>query len=207
MPKHGGMTPPDLLTEDPDGQGRPAYADEQYLRWLDMMRTWLEMSSSLYHAACSAGLESHYNVIRRKYALGDWFSVKVDALRAKPGELGNEAEVRSIRQILDRVKREEPLNRQEVDLLKHFNEKHRSAQPFFVTRVEAAPSDPKDVGKVLDILEGEVSNYEQLGSEAQKQILATNTPIQDQEQTGEASTVSTEPPATPTPSGEGSTSV
>jgi len=193
MPKKGKQTPPDAQVENTGKQGRPAYNDEQYLFWLESMRPWLENASSLHYAAQCAGIQQHYRVIAKKYAEKGWFSAKVDAYRSQPGEIGNEAEITLVRQINDKVKRKEIVTRQEIDILKHFNEKHRSAQPFFVTRAEVAQADPKDVGKVLDVLESEESDYEQLGSQAKKQILAANAPVQNQEQTGQDSQVSAQP--------------
>jgi len=198
---------PTLLTEEPKGQGRPAYTEEQYAIWLEEMRPHLELSNSLWRASQKAAIESHYTLLREKYALGDWFSAKVDAYRSIPGENGNEAEVRAVSKILDKIKREEPIDRVEADLLKHFNEKHRTAQPFFVTRTETAEAKREDVGKILDIIEGGGNEYDELGSEATKQMVEIDESIQDPKQSGNPGEIPTELHPTPTHGGEGEASV
>lgn len=136
-----------IQTGDP---GREAYSEEQYKEWLLDLRPYLELCNSLYRACIKSGLEKHYTTIRKKYAENDWFSVKVDAYRGSAGEDGNEAEVRMVRQVLAKIKQEEKLTREEIDILKHFNEKHRTAQPFFVTRNETAEADDSQMGKIIE---------------------------------------------------------
>jgi len=60
---------------------------------------------------------------------------------------------------------------------------------------------PGDVNDLLDTIEQ--SDYGQLGQEAEKQMVALNAPVQNQEQTGPTSDVQTElsPTAPPIPTG------
>lgn len=180
--------------------GRPPYDEDWYRARLEEMRPYLVLGCSLTRAMDRAGLfEGHETVIREKYRLGDWFSRKIDAYRSTPGENGNEAEVRLVGGILDKIRVNTPLTHDELDILKHFNEKHRTAQPFFVSRTETAESKPEDIGKILDKIE---SDYANVGREAKKQMVQTNPPVQDQKQAGGDSTVRSELPTVQAPSGE-----
>jgi hypothetical protein len=182
---------PGLLTQKQPGigRGRPEYSNEQFKIWLEELRPHLELSNSIYRACQKSGLEDHYDVILNKYKTGDWFSRKVDLYRGKPGENANEAIVRIITIILSKAKIEENLTREEVDILKHFTDKHRTAQPFFVTRIETKEVDDSKVGKILDNIEAQ-TDQDKLAEDAQKalndrqeasgQVVEANTPIQDQ---------------------------
>lgn len=131
-------------------RGRPKTTKEQFNRWLDEMRPYLVLGCSLNRAMERAGLISHEFTIREKYKDNDDFSRKIDQFRSTPGENVNEALVRLVNQILDKIKREELLTRQDTDILKHFSEKHRTAQPFFVSRSETAEAKDEDFGKVVE---------------------------------------------------------
>jgi hypothetical protein len=178
--------------------GRPSPSDEQFAIWLTEIKPWLELSNSLYAACGKSGLENHYAVILRKYNLNDWFSKKVDAYRASAGEDVSEVFVRLVKKIAERVKAQMVISREEIEILKHFSEKHRTAQPFFVTRFETAEAKDEDIGKILDVIEA--SNNEIVGREAKKQMVEAEQPVQNQEQTGANSPVSTELPAVEVPS-------
>jgi hypothetical protein len=158
--------------------GRPEYTDDQYKTWLEEMRPHLVLGCSLWRAIEKTGLITHTTTIYEKYRLKDWFSQKVDTYRMTPGENANEAIVRLVNAINDKVKRDESLTREDIDILKHFTDKHRTAQPFFVTRTETAQADDSKIGKILDDLER--TDYGELGQEATKQMVAVDTPIQDQ---------------------------
>lgn len=181
-----------VLTTKQDGPGRPEISEEQYKLWLEEMRPHLELACSLLRACIKAGLEDkYYSCILGKYKLNDWFAKKVDAYRAQLGENINEALARITNKALDRAKRDEVLTHDEVDVIKHMSEKHRTAQPFFVNRTEQVTPPEGQVGKVLDILEG--SDNEDVGRQAEKQVVATEPPIQNKEQTGANSDVPPEP--------------
>lgn len=172
------MTEPIKTQLPPSGTGRPVPTDEQFDIWLKELKPYLEKGNSLYYCCNVAGIPSHYDVILRKYKLNDWFSKKIDAYRMNVGEVINDTIVTEILRIADKKKQSLPLTDDEFDILKFGAEKLRTAQPFFVTRNETAAVDPKDVGKVLDTIEE--SDYGELGSEASKQMVAPNTPVQDQ---------------------------
>jgi len=190
-----------LKTEQKNKTGRPEYSDGQYQEWLKDLKPHLELACSLYRACIKAGLEYHYKAISRKYNLNDWFCQKVNAYRASFGEDINEALAKETERILEKAKRQDVLTREEIDILKHMSEKHRTAQPFFVTRFETAEAKDEDIGKILDTIEA--SDYENVGQQAKGQMVATNAPIQNQEQTGEDNNIQTESTPTQVPSPEG----
>jgi hypothetical protein len=157
--------------------GRPAFTDDDYYMWLEDMKPFLKQGNSLYYCACKAGQESHYGVILQKYKSGDWFSKKVDAYRAYPGELINDSLTRLIDGINEKIKKDMPLTEQETKILTFMAEKHRTSQPFFVSRTESAQADENKIGKVLDTIEA--SNYDTVRQKANEQMVAANEPVQD----------------------------
>lgn len=192
-----------VSVEKKDAPGRPKFTDDQYWTWFEDMRPWLQRGNSIYYACSKAGIDSHYDVILEKYKLGGIFSRKIDALRARPGELVNETLVHLLEDITDKVKTGKSITKEDFDVLKLMAEKHRTSQPFFVDRREEGESDPKQIGKILDVIE-EQTDYGKLGSEAKKQMVAINPPVQDQGQAGGASNVQAEPNAIAPPSGTSS---
>lgn len=174
---------PILVVKD-NQPGRPNISEEQYKIWLDEMAPFLKTGNTLNYCVDKAGLSKHKPNIYQKYRLDDWFSQKIDAYRAYPGELANKIVVNMIYKINEDMANDRPITKEQQDMLKFFAEKHRTAQPFFVTRTETAQADPKKIGKILDDLENSKSDYDELGREAQKQMVATNTPVQNKEQTG-----------------------
>jgi hypothetical protein len=194
--------PEPLKTEQTGAPGRPEYSDEQYQKWLEEMAAFLRAGNTIWYAMDKCALLQFKDSIYGKYRLKDWFSEKVDAYRASLGEMVNNTFFTLTKQITDKVKNEQTaagLTKEELDVLKFMAEKHRTSQPFFVTRTEMAASDPDKVGKILDNIE---TDYNYVGSEAKRQMVATNSPIQDQKQTGANSNVSTQLPTTQAPSGE-----
>lgn len=187
-----------------ENNGRPAYDDNQYRSWLEEMRSFLVKGCSLYYAIDKSGLKRHQSTIYEKYRLNDWFSQEVDTLRSKVGETVNEILARQVYRINDRQKTNETdLSKDDADLIKFMAEKHRTAQPFFANRNETAEA--PSVGKILDELERNTvkTDYNKLGPEIAKQSVATDPPVQSQEQTGPAGNVPAQPnPAeTPNPTG------
>lgn len=171
-------------------QGRPEYSEEQFQSWLEEMRPWLRAGQSLYYSMDKAGLQNHQATIYNKYALKDWFSIKVDALRGTVGELVNAVGFKIIEAAHTRIIETEgktTLSNEEVRIWQTMAEKHRTAQPFFVTRTESAEAKDEDLGKILDTIEA--TNYEQLGQKAGRQMVETDQPVQNQEQAGPDSDV------------------
>jgi hypothetical protein len=80
------------------------------------------------------------------------------------------------------MKQGRPVSEDDMKNVRFMAEKHRTAQPYFVTRTETAVSDPSKVGKILDTME--VTDYGNVGQEANKQMVAPNTPLQDKGQAG-----------------------
>lgn len=167
-----------LLNINMAENGRPPTTDEKFKQWLEEMRPFLVLGCSLWRGIERAGLETHAFTIYEKYRLGDWFSQKIDRWRSLPGENINETMVMLSNKVMDKVKQEQKLDKEELDLLKHMSEKHRTAQPFFVTRTETAVSDPSQVGKILNTLE-EKTDYDELGQQAEEQMVENDPPVQN----------------------------
>jgi len=135
--------------------GRPSYPEEQYKHWLNLMTPFLVAGNSLSYAISKCGLSQHRTTLYEKQRLNDWFSDTLHDLQRIPGELANETFYILIRQINKKVKAGEIISRNEISILKHFSEKHRSSQPFFINRQEVAQVEPNNVKETLDRLEQE----------------------------------------------------
>lgn len=197
-------TAPVITTPNDKGTGRPKIAEEQYSIWLTDMAPFLKQGASLNYAIEKTGLQSHLYSIYEKYRANDWFSKKIDTYRAYVGELVNMVGFKTIQNIHNRMVESDGkvgiLSSEELQVWKTMAEKHRTSQPFFVTRVETSEADDSKLGKIIDTLEQ--TDYDELANEAEKQVLAANPPVQNQEQSGAVSDVQAEPNAAPTPSGE-----
>jgi hypothetical protein len=165
----------------------PAFSDEQFQSWLEDMRVFLQQGATIWYACDKAGITPHYWSILKKYKSNDWFSQKIDTYRSYPGELVNNALVMLAQKAADRIKQDLPITKEELEVLKLMAEKHRTSQTFFVNRTETAVADPAKVGKILDTMEG--TDYDNLGREASKQMVANDAPVQDKGQTGADSNV------------------
>lgn len=172
------MSDEPVKTQKQPGQGRPEYTDEQYAAWLSEMRPYLEKGNSIYYACERAGIATHITVIYEKYRSNDWFSAKIDRYRSRPGEMINDTLATLCYQIQDNIKKGIAVTKDDLDLLKFMAEKHRTSQPFFVTRTETAVADESKVGKILDTMEA--SDYDELGQQAQEQMVANDAPVQNQ---------------------------
>lgn len=159
--------------------GRPEYTDEQYASWLEQMRPFLQQGNSLYYSLDKAGLITHQTTIYEKYRLNDWFSQKIDRYRQHTAEIANNIFATIVNKVNDKVVRGEIVSEDEMKNVRFFAEKHRTAQKFFVTRNENAEADESKVGKVLDDLEE--TDYDYVGQEAKKQMVANDPPVQDKE--------------------------
>lgn len=177
-----------VQTELKNDTGRPQITEEQYKKWLEDMSPFLKNGNSLWYAMEKADLLKHNFVIYEKYRSGDWFSQKVDAYRAYPAELNVRSIVNLINVISAKVLTEKPLTREEYDLMKFFAEKYRGSQSFFVSRTELEVADKDKLGKILDNLEDK-TDYDEVGRKAKEQMVATNTPVQDQKQAGKDSNI------------------
>lgn len=200
---------PILTTPNPAGTGQPIVSDEQFMNWLIDMAPYLKQGASVWYAMDKAGLLSHKTVIYKKYRHNDWFAEKVDIYRAYVGELINMVGFKTIQNIFNRMNETDGkvgiLSSEELQVWKTMAEKHRSAQPFFVTRVETSQADDSKLGKIIETLEK--TDYDDVAKQARKQVVAANPSIQNQGQVGETSDVSAKPDAAPAPSGEGQSQV
>lgn len=153
-------------------QGRPEYTDDQYRAWLEDMSPFLKIGNSLYYAIEKAMIMQHKTVIYEKYRLKDWFSEKIDAYQRYPGEIINSIFVRLVLSVDEKLKQGLSPCDEEWRNLRFFAEKHRSCQPFFVTRQEVAQVEPDEVGRILDDLENDndTSRYAKLGELAKLEL-------------------------------------
>ncbi|OGG24120.1 hypothetical protein A3A79_02905 [Candidatus Gottesmanbacteria bacterium RIFCSPLOWO2_01_FULL_43_11b] len=152
--------------------GRPEYPDEQYQIWLTEMAPFLKIGNSLYFAIEKALLIKHKSAIYEKYRLKDWFSEKIDAFQRYPGEVVNSIFYRLILSIDEKVKIGQPVTDEEWRNLRFFAEKHRSCQPFFVSRQEVAQVEPDDISQLLDDLEREndKTDYSHLAEQVKREL-------------------------------------
>lgn len=152
--------------------GRPEYTDDQYKSWLDDMAPFLKIGNTLYYAIEKAMLTQHKTVIYEKYRLKDWFSEKIDAYQRYPGEIINSIFVRLVLSVDERLKQGLPLEDEEWRNLRFFAEKHRSCQPFFVSRQEVAQIEPDKISLILDNLEKETikSSYGDVSEQAKIEL-------------------------------------
>lgn len=160
--------------------GRPSYSEEQYKVWLNLMTPFLVSGNSLSYAITKAGLTEHRTTLYEKSKLGDWFSDKIDDLQRIPGEITNETFSLLIRKINRKVKAGEDITRDDFQILKHFSEKHRTSQLFFVNRHEIVPPSPTDVSRVLDEIENknwlglQKTDYGELADYAKEELERMN---------------------------------
>lgn len=156
--------------------GRPSYSEEQYQQWLNTMTPFLVAGNSLSYAILKCGLSKHRTTLYEKQRLNDWFSDKISDLQKIPGELANETFYLLIRQINKKVKSGEMLSINEISVLKHFSEKHRSSQAFFINRQEISQLTPNSVKTTLDQLENEnqMTDYEQVAQKASEELQKYN---------------------------------
>lgn len=153
-------------------QGRPEYTDDQYKAWLDDMTPFLKIGNSLYYSIEKAILTQHKTTIYEKYRLNDWFSEKINAYQRYPGEIINSIFVRLVLSVDEKLKQGSSPTDEEWRNLRFFAEKHRSCQPFFVSRQEVAQVEPDKVGRILDSLESEQATaaYEDLSEHAKLEL-------------------------------------
>lgn len=159
-----------------DNNGRPALSETEYQNILDDMTPFLKLGHALNAAIDEAGVTQHRSAVYEKYKLNDWFSDKIDKYRATPGILANDILTKVLMEVSDKIKQGRPVTEDDMKNVRFMAEKHRTAQPYFVNRTETAEADPDKVGKILDTIE---SDYEQLGREASKQVVANDAPVQD----------------------------
>lgn len=206
------MNEPVQTQPNPAGTGRPVISDEQYAKWLDDMRPFLRQGSTLWYAMDKCNLLMYKDSIYEKYRRKDWFSERVDALRSIVGEMINNVGFRIVETIHNRIIESDGkvhiLSSEELQVWKTMAEKHRSAQAFFVTRTEEAKADDTKLGKIIETLDNG-TDYDDVAREAEKQMVASDAPVQDQGQAGANSDVQakldaaqahspeTQPPAQP----------
>jgi hypothetical protein len=167
------------------------WSEGDYQKCLDDMAPFLKLGHTLNSAIDDAGIVQHKTEVYTKYRLNDWFAQKVDNYRATPGILANDILTKVLMDVNDRIKQGRPVTEDDMKNVRFMAEKHRTAQPYFVTRTETAEADPSKVGKILDTIE---TDYGNLGLEASKQMVETNTPVQDKEQTGAVGDIPAELP-------------
>lgn len=159
-----------------DKDGRPELTEAQYTDFLEQMAPFLKLGHTLNSAINDAALIEHRTALYNKYRLNDWFMHKTDVYRATPGILANDILTKVLMEVNDAIKQGRPVSDENMRNVRFMAEKHRTAQPFFVTRTETAEADPDKVGKILDTME---SDYDKVGQKAKEQMVANDPPIQD----------------------------
>lgn len=139
-----------------DNTGRPAFDDAWYRKRLDEMEPILKLGNSIGYAAEKTGNGQHRTTLYEKYKLKDWFSDKVNALQAIPGEIANNIAIKLLNKINEKITNDLPITREDIEILKFVAEKHRSSQQFFVTRHEVAKVGSDELEETLDRLDREV---------------------------------------------------
>lgn len=145
-----GETKNGLLVDRNREPGRPTYTDEQYAIWLENMRPYLAKGSSLYYAIQQCALLQFQTTIYEKYRAKDWFSQKIDDIRSTVGDVINNFHITEALRIADKAKQGQQILKEEYDEMRFVAEKHRLAQPFFVSRQEQKEAKDDEMGKVLD---------------------------------------------------------
>ena len=176
------MREPIDTAPNPAGIGAPTITDAQFAKWLDEMSPFLVQGCSLYYAMDKTGLYKHGTAIYEKYRLGDWFAQKINILRATVGELTNLIGYQVLKHL--HTKNIETagayeMKPHEVAVWKTTAEKHRAAQPFYVSRVENVDVDDTKLGKIIETLDN--TNYDDMAREAQEQVVAIEPSVQGQE--------------------------
>ena len=160
--------------------GRPSYTDDQFEQWLEDLKPWLKAGNTISYAIDKGGLDMHRTTLYEKYRLNDWFSDKINRFRSFAGELVNEFFYKEVLRIYEKQKIGQVLTKEDYDLMKHFSEKHRTSQPFFIQRYEIAQVEPDKIGQILDSLEGSKSDYaklaDQMGNLIQSNNITSNSP-------------------------------
>lgn len=186
-------TPPVITAPNPAGQGAPVITELQYQLWLDEMAPFFKMGETLNEAIDDAGLERHRGSLYKKWRLKDWFFHKVSAMQSQVGKLANNILVKTMMLVNEKIKQQLPITKDELDVVKFIAEKHRTSAPHFVNRTETATAKP--IEELLDELEQGEDNIDDVASEAKKQMVEANTPVQNKEQAGSGGVVSPEPNA------------
>lgn len=173
--------------------------EEEFQKYLEDLAPFLKLGETLYAALDDAGMLNHQTVIYEKYRLKDWFAQKVDAYRAYPGKLANNVLVKIVMDVSEAIKQDRSVSENQMKNVRFFAEKSRSAQPYFVNRTENA--DAKPIDDLLDNMEakGEEGLENDVAGEIKKQVVEAKPPIQNQEQTGQASDVQPQPDAAQAP--------
>lgn len=153
------------------GNGRPAYSEEEYHRWLNLMTPFLVAGNSLSYAIIKCGLSKHRTTLYEKLRLNDWFSDKIHDLQSIPGELANETFYLLIRQINKKVRAGEEITPNDTVILKHFSERHRSSQQFFTNRQEIVQTDQNKIEQIIDELDKQnATDYDKLAEDAKNEL-------------------------------------
>lgn len=147
--------------------GRPEYTEEQYQEWLEDLRPFLKLGSTLSHAIENADLSKHRTTLYEKYRLGDWFSDKIDTYRSYLGEIVNDVFGREVLIIEEAQKQGRQITDEQWRNLRFFAEKHRSSSPFFINKQEIVQADPNKFEQAINELEEEVNLENQKADNAE----------------------------------------
>lgn len=168
-----------------NGTGAPEFTEQQYRKWFDEMAPFFKLGLTLSAAIEDAGLKKHRPVLYKKASLKDWFLDEMQTLQSYPGKLANNILVRRLMQVDDKIKQGLPIDDEELKDVRFVAEKHRTSQPYFVNRMETKEAKEDDLGKVIDTL----NNDDDVTERVTQPVVATDAPVQNQEQRGPDSDV------------------
>lgn len=160
-----------------NGVGRPEYTDEQFQAWLNDMAPFLKSGNSLFFAIEKAKLSQHKDSIYRKSRLNDWFCEKIQTYQQYPGEIVNNIFTRLVLTVDKKVRNGSLISNEDWRNIRFFAEKHRSCQPFFLTKTETTQIDPIEIGRVFERLEINKTDYTEVAKEAEKSLATMEIPV------------------------------
>lgn len=146
--------------------GNQPLAESEYESFLTDMAPFLKLGESFYGAIVDAGLVKHKTAIYAKYAQKGDFAEKIDLWRSYPGKMANNILVKRLMLVDEKIKQGLPVSEEEMRDVRFFAEKHRSAQPYFVTRQEVAQVEKDDICRILDRLEAPETDYAKFAEDA-----------------------------------------
>jgi len=152
-----------------DTPGRPEYPDTQFEAWLEEMKPFLKLGSTLNYSIDKAGLSQHRTTLYEKYKLNDWFSDKINRFRSYLGEIVNDIFAREILTIEETQKQGRQITDEQWRNIRFFAEHHKSCISFFDKRIDKSRNvEQEDIEGLLNKIEK--TNYEELAMQAKKQF-------------------------------------
>ena len=144
--------PTDKVLPKDREKGAPEYSDDQYQSWLEDMRPFLRQGCSLNYAIEKAGLEKFKGTIYNKSKQKDWFFEKITRLQSTISDLNNSVIFKIVERVHTKLveSKDVGIDPQEAKIIALVAEKHRTSQPYWVTKVETSEAKEEDFGKIVE---------------------------------------------------------